>query len=316
MIDISIIIPTYNRLWALPKAVDSCLGTGCTVEVIVVDDGSTDGTWDWLQARSDVAGIRTDNWGKDWAVVAGMAKAQGEYVRFLDSDDWLEPAANLEQLMQARETGADVVVAGYEDYYEASGELQPHPWVDCDDFIAQQLGEGSFSHYSAFLFRRAFIRDIPHRQEFALRDDRMFLLEVAIRKPRLAVYRKPAFIHRHHDRGRLQKSVGFHRTLTDWTHIEVYRKAAQMLAAQGELSVRRKRALVAHIWPVVRNLAKTQLGEASAAAQWISELDPDFVPPVRKSLSLAYRLLGFTTTERLVRIREFFRGRMANGFDR
>src|SRR4029077_17484769 len=116
----SIIIPTYNRLWALPKAVESCSSLGCTVEVIVVDDGSTDGTWEWLQGRKDVVSIRRNNWGKDWAVVAGMASANGEYIRFLDSDDWLKPQANLEQLMQARQANADVVVAGYEDYDEPS----------------------------------------------------------------------------------------------------------------------------------------------------------------------------------------------------
>jgi glycosyltransferase involved in cell wall biosynthesis len=315
MIDISIIVPTHNRLWALPKAVDSCLSTDCTVEVIVVDDGSTDGTWDWLQARKDVVSLRTDNWGKDWAVVSAMAVAQGEYVRFLDSDDWLKPRANLEQLMQARESEADVVVAGYDDYYESSGELKPHPWVDCDDFIAQQLGEVPFSHYSAFLFRRAFIRGIPHRQEFALRDDRMFLLEVAMRKPRLAVYRESAFVHRHHNRGRLQRSTGFTRTLTDWTHIEVYRKAVAMLAVRNDLTTRRKRAAVAQVWPVVRNLAKTQLDAASDTAEWIFELDPDFVPPVRRSLAAAYRVLGFKATERLVRIRALLHREPASGLD-
>ena len=303
MIDVSIIIPTYNRLWALPKAVDSCVARGFTVEVIVVDDGSTDGTWEWLRTRKDVVSIRIENWGKDWAVGAGMARAKGEYIRFLDSDDWLHAEANLSQLMLARETDADVVVAGYEDYYEDLAKLESHPWVDCDDFVAQQFGEVPFSHYSAFLFRRSFIEDIPHRQEFALRDDRMFILEVAIRKPRVAVYRQPAFVHRHHGRGRLQRTSGFRRTLADWTNVEVYRKAVALLAEQGELSARRKRAAVGYVWPVVRNLAKTQLDEASAAAKWIFELDPDFVPPVRKSLAMAYRVLGFRTTERLLRIR-------------
>lgn len=306
MTDISIVIPTYNRLWALPKAVDSCLSTDCAVEVIVIDDGSADGTWDWLQGRKDVVSIRTNNWGKDWAVVSGMAVARGEYVRFLDSDDWLNPRANADQLTLAREAAADIVVAGYQDYEESTGELRPHPWVDCDDFVAQQLGEVSFSHYSAFLFRREFIHDVPHRQEFALRDDRMFLLELAVRKPRLAVYREPAFVHRHHRRGRLQRSTGFKRKLTHWTHIEVYRKAMALLADQGELSARRKRAAATHIWPVVREFAKTELEEAAAAAEWIFALDPDFEPPVRKSLRWAYRTFGFSVTERLVGIRASF----------
>jgi glycosyltransferase involved in cell wall biosynthesis len=307
MTDLSIIIPTYNRLWALPKAVDSCLSAGCSVEVIVVDDGSTDGTWQWLQDRKDVVSIRQDNWGKDWAVVAGVAAAQGDYIRFLDSDDWLEPRANADQLALARETDADIVVAGYRDYYEDGDRLEPHPWVDCDDFVAQQLGEVSFSHYSAFLFRRTFVADIPHRQEFALRDDRMFVLEAAIRRPRLAVYRQPAFVHRHHRSSRLQRASGFRRSFQEWTTLEVYRKAVQLLEARGELTQRRRRAAATTIWPVVRNLAKTQLEEAAAGADWIFQLDPGFVPPARKVLLRAYRLLGFRTTERLIRAWAFFR---------
>jgi len=144
MTDLSIIIPTYNRIWALPKAVDSCFSDDCKVEVVVVDDGSTDGTREWLEERKDVVSIRQDNWGKDWAVVAGMAAARGEYIRFLDDDDWLEPRANAGQLALARETDADIVVAGYQDYYEDGDRQEPHPWVDCDDFVAQQLGEVSY----------------------------------------------------------------------------------------------------------------------------------------------------------------------------
>ena len=307
VIDISIIIPTFNRLWALPKAVDSCHSGACNVEIIVVDDGSTDGTWDWLQKRKDVVSLRRDNWGKAWAVAAGMAAANGDHVRFLDSDDWLKPEANAEQLRLSRETGADIVVAGYEDFFEGSGRTELHPWVDCNDFIAQQFGEVAFSHYSAFLFRRSFVADVPHRQEFALRDDRMFMLEVAMRRPRLAVYRQPAFVHRQHRQGRLQQASGFRKTVAEWTNVEVYRRAVALLEANGELSSRRRRAAVSYVWPVVRNLAKTQLAEADAAAKWIFEVDPAFVPPVRTPLRLAYRWLGFRTTERLVRLWALFR---------
>ena len=303
MTDVSIIIPTFNRLWSLPAAVDSCAVSGADVEVIVVDDGSTDGTWDWLQGRPDVVALQTENWGKDWAVVAAMARARGDYVRFLDSDDWLKAGTTGDQLALARESGADVVVGGYEDFHEDEDRTSPHPWVDCDDFVAQQFGEVPFSHYSAFLFRRAFIADIPHRQEFALRDDRMFMLEVAIRGPRLAVYREPVFVHRHHAKERLQHTSGFRRMQADWTNVAVYRKAVAMLEARGALTPRRRRAAVSYLWPVVRNLAKRAPEEAAAAAAWVFALDPDFVPRERKSILLAYRLLGFATTERLLRLR-------------
>lgn len=307
--DITIIIPTFNRMWALPRAIESCFANGCSTstEVIVIDDGSTDGTWEWLQKQKAVTSICTPNWGKDRAVNAGMAAAQGEYIRFLDSDDWLEPRANAEQLAEGRKLHADIVVAGYRDYFEISDRLELNTWVDCDDFVAQQLGEVSFSHYSAFLFRKAFIKDIPHRQEFALRDDRMFVLEAAIKGPRLAIYSKPAFVHRHHMRARLQRTTGFRRDLADWTTIQVYRKAIGLLQMRGELTERRQRAAMSQVWPAVRNLARSQLDDAAEAAQWIWTLDPAFIPPARLPILWAYRKLGFRTTERLMRLYYVFR---------
>jgi glycosyltransferase involved in cell wall biosynthesis len=303
MIDVSIIIPTYNRLWSLPQAIGSCRTAGCTVEIIVIDDGSTDGTWNWLEQQSGIVAIRTENWGKDWAVQTAMAVARGEYVRFLDSDDWLTPHANVEQLELARETGADIVLAGYEDYDETTDDRQVNEWVDCDDFIAQQLGEVWSSHYSAFLFRRDLIHDIPHRQDFALRDDRLFILEVALRNPRLAVYRKPGFVHRRHDGARLQRTAGFKRDLANWTFIAIFRKVLDLLEARGELTLRRKRAAISTMWAVVRSFAKAYPNEAAEIVDWFHQLDPDFRPPVRPSVALAYKLLGFARTERLLRLR-------------
>ncbi len=304
MSGISVVIPTFNRLWALPQAVDSCRSASGNVEIVVVDDGSTDGTWDWLQTQRDVVAIRTENWGKDWAVETALQAAGGDYVRFLDSDDWLCDDANERQLALARETGADLVVAGYEDYDQETGERRVNAWADCDDFIAQQLGEGWSSHYSAFLFRRDLIRGIPHRQDFALRDDRLFILEVALRRPCLAVYREPAFVHRRHAGERLQRTSGFRRDLGYWTHISIYRKTLGLLEARGELTLRRKRAAIRMLWPNVRAFARAYPREAAEVVDWIYRLDPGFVPPVRPALALAYRMLGFANTERLLRLRK------------
>ena len=169
---LSIIIPTYNRLWSLPKAVESCRHTQCRPEIIVVDDGSTDETWPWLERQPDVIRLRQPNRGKPWAVNLGFERATGEYIRFLDSDDWCLPGANDGQVALARHTGADVVVGGYTVFTGEDTPRETHPWIECDDFVAQQLGECDSSHYSAYLMRRDFIRDIPHRPECGVRSTR------------------------------------------------------------------------------------------------------------------------------------------------
>jgi glycosyltransferase involved in cell wall biosynthesis len=89
---VSAIVPTYNRADTVGQAVESILGqTYKNIEVIVVDDGSTDGTHDVLQRfGSRLRIFRQENAGPSAARNRGIAAAQGEMIAFLDSDDtWL-----------------------------------------------------------------------------------------------------------------------------------------------------------------------------------------------------------------------------------
>ncbi len=89
---VSVIIPTYNRGWILKEAIDSVLAQEYRdFELIVVDDGSTDGTRDILNAYgSDIIVLRQINQGVSAARNRGIAEARAWLVCFLDSDDlWL-----------------------------------------------------------------------------------------------------------------------------------------------------------------------------------------------------------------------------------
>lgn len=89
---VSVIIPTYNYARYLGEAIDSALGqTLAPLEVIVVDDGSTDDTPELLAAYGDrIRVLRQKNAGVAVARNSGIAAARGEYVAFLDADDtWL-----------------------------------------------------------------------------------------------------------------------------------------------------------------------------------------------------------------------------------
>jgi glycosyltransferase involved in cell wall biosynthesis len=93
MSSISVVIPTYNRAHYLRPAIDSVLAQTCSPsEVIVVDDGSTDGTRELVRGYGDrVRYIYTQNGGAGRARNIGMCQAQGDYVTFVDSDDVLYP---------------------------------------------------------------------------------------------------------------------------------------------------------------------------------------------------------------------------------
>ncbi|WP_290867246.1 glycosyltransferase [Aquabacterium sp.] len=91
----SIIIPCHNDLTRVGDAIDSCLNQSGehTTEVIVVDDGSTDGTQEWLKDQYGnhkiVRLIFTPNRGPAHARNTGLGISNGQYIVFLDSDDFL-----------------------------------------------------------------------------------------------------------------------------------------------------------------------------------------------------------------------------------
>ncbi|MBR0257675.1 MAG: glycosyltransferase family 2 protein [Synergistaceae bacterium] len=88
----SVIIPTYNRKALLAEAISSVLNqTQTSLEVIVVDDCSTDGTEDFVRGMNDerVRYVRNEkNSGQEYSRMIGFRQARGKYVTFLDDDDY------------------------------------------------------------------------------------------------------------------------------------------------------------------------------------------------------------------------------------
>lgn len=305
MSDISIIIPTYNRLWSLPKTIESCKSKFCKIEIIVIDDGSTDGTWAWLKNQADIVKIKQQNWGKCWAVNEGFKQASGKYIKFLDSDDMINSNTLDEQFLMAEHENADIVVSGYKliDYHDKI--IKEQSWIYCDDFIAQQLGECDASHYSAYLFKRSFIDNIPHRADYAFRDDRLFVLEVATKNPKISFHKGYALLHRVHQYERLQNTSDGDKNVQNIQHLNIYKKVLSQLSISGELSNRRIQASTKILWPLAHWIAKQHLKEAILLVKWIYSLNPNFEIPNKGILGIFYKKLGFKTTEKILRLRRY-----------
>jgi glycosyltransferase involved in cell wall biosynthesis len=99
MVKVSVIIPTFNRPHLLPRAVESALSAGHDVEVIVVDDASTDGTAVVCAAIRGIKYVRLDrNQGVANARNVGLLESTGDFVAFLDDDDLRLPGSLDHQL--------------------------------------------------------------------------------------------------------------------------------------------------------------------------------------------------------------------------
>jgi len=98
---VSVIIPTYNYGQYIDKSIDSVLSqTYRDFEIIVVDDGSTDNTREIIEGKykNEVRYFYQDNRGAPAARNHGLRESKGEFINFLDADDWLMPMALLSRV--------------------------------------------------------------------------------------------------------------------------------------------------------------------------------------------------------------------------
>ena len=167
---VSVIIPVYNVSRYLPQCFDSVISqTYRNLEIIVIDDGSTDDSGiicDQYAEKDDrIHVIHTDNRGLASARNLGLENARGEYISFIDSDDWIEPHAIDTLLKTANMEEADIVNARYCTEYVGRtvhrpiGEKDSHTYIGQDIFSA--FAEGKFGNVVwNKLYRLECFRDI------------------------------------------------------------------------------------------------------------------------------------------------------------
>lgn len=127
---LTVVVPSYNSQDYLDRCLDTLVAAGSELEVIVVDDGSTDGTAALAQRYVDrfpgvVSLVRKANGGHGSAINTGMARARGWYLKVVDSDDWVDETALaqvLDTLRGFRAAGSDVDLLVSNFVYEKVGK--------------------------------------------------------------------------------------------------------------------------------------------------------------------------------------------------
>lgn len=182
---ISIVVPVYNTSQYLSECLDSLLSQSLfDIEIICVDDGSTDDSphmLDLYASREErLAVFHRENGGVSAARNFGISKSRGQYVLFVDSDDYIERNACKLLAEAAEKDDSDIVVFG--------GVSFPHVnWVDrcfgtqdalvCGDGVAALLGEpGSFPLMCNKMYRRSLIveNNVSFSSDLVLGEDNAF----------------------------------------------------------------------------------------------------------------------------------------------
>lgn len=201
---VSVIIPCYNAEKNLVQCMDSiCRQTLDQIEIICIDDGSSDSTLELLQnyqeKDSRVRVIQQKNAGAGAARNVGLDCAAGKYLSFLDADDFFEPDM-LERAVAAAETWqADYIVFRANRYYPAQDRYEEMPWAvrssDLPPYMPFSYRELTGNVFLSFvgwawdkLFLRSFVQEHHLRfQEQRTTNDMLFVFSALICARRIAV---------------------------------------------------------------------------------------------------------------------------------
>lgn len=210
---VSVIVPVYNGEAYLRQCLDSLLGqTLADMEVICVDDGSTDGTPDILAAyaRADtrLRVLSEANAGPARARNLGMGQARGEFLYFFDADDFCDPELLEEAVRVGRTLRADLVALPFKLLNQQVGTPISVPWslprhlFPAGAFTWRANPDAAFSTFRTVpwnkLVRASFVREqgIRFQEDVRLSEDVMFSLPAVVLASSIACVERPLLTHR------------------------------------------------------------------------------------------------------------------------
>jgi glycosyltransferase involved in cell wall biosynthesis len=239
----SIIIPTYNRRHLIKETIDSALAqTYSDFEVIIVDDGSTDNTGEFIRqefaAELRVKYFFKNNEERGAARNYGLRQSGGDYAVFFDSDDWMLPHY-LEILQKVIKANPGIFLLAGKYNYTSQGRIENHPdlfhlpegWYNRSLFLKGNILACNYcikingNHYKLF----------PSERELASMEDWLFLLE-NLEKNKIFIKDEICITMRQHDErsmGNNQKVIEARKKANDWAlkNIPLSKEDQQTLTA-------------------------------------------------------------------------------------
>ncbi len=215
---LSIIIPAYNAGNTIEECVRSALQQEMDdFEVICIDDGSTDGTAEVLDAIEDsrLQVFHVENGGVSCARNFGLKQAQGEYVCFVDSDDYLEPDSLYREFDS--QGNSDLVICGYRQLYEdgtmrdrnihlpEEAEQMSLSKKDLEPLFPEMYRNMFFNVVWNKLFRRDLIRT-GFPEDLCLGEDCMFVFDYMKQVQTVTLVRNAGYRFRVAQKGSLRKT--------------------------------------------------------------------------------------------------------------
>ena len=280
--DVTFAMACYNAQPFLDAAISSALSqTDVAIEIVIVDDGSTDGSFEaaqsWQARDGRVRVYQTPrNLGPAGARNIALQQMQGRWYAVLDSDDLLAPGRTRELMSLAEGAGADLIADnlrifgdGMKDLEFLNSEAFPEGrWVGLDDYFAstQMFGGQPNLGFLKPMIRKSFLneRQISYDESLRIGEDDELIVRILLEKGRYLVVPQCTYLYRKHG-----QSISHRLSLVNAERIMASeRRIRQRLMGQGVLS----KAYKARWEALVRAVAFTRAIDAIKKRQFLNAI--------------------------------------------
>lgn len=209
---ISIIVPVYNNEKYLPKCIESVLMQHTTLEfeLLIVDDGSTDSSLALCQSYekkdSRIRIITQENGGVSKARNTGVERAKGDYVIFLDSDDWLEEGSLQIIGREVEVSNPDILIYGIKFLQEGEityiSELErmcAFSQEECVALILEIYKKGVIASSVNKVYKKSMLGKMPFETGIKYGEDLRFNLHTFLKAKRIVAIPDALYIYNKHE---------------------------------------------------------------------------------------------------------------------
>ena len=307
---VSVIVPVYNGENCIKRCADSILNQDYPeLELILVDDGSRDRSWEIMRAiaaaDNRVKAIHQENGGVSSARNRALAEAGGTYVQFADADDWLPLDATKLLVREMKAQSAELAVGDF--YRVVDGNISEKGSIETSGTLslqqyADEMMLAPADLYYGVLWNKLYRRDIIERSDIRMdenisySEDMIFNLEYLLHVKSVAILKAPVYYYQYTRGSLVDQSLNLSSTIRMKKNVigyynEFFRKTFDAPAYQERLPVIYGYLLaVSHdslALPFIPGTRKLDEGEALSALS--GERGTGF--PMRSAI-LEARLLG------------------------
>ena len=221
---ISIVVPVYNAEEYIETCVQSILQqTYPEWELILIDNGSTDHSYEICRKFSHLDGRifvfhQYRNQGVSVARNLGKEKANGEFVTFIDADDWVKKDYLETLLGICKKEFSDMVICSYESAYDANrkkvsqgskreaqkmNKSQVKDY-DIENYIEHYLLEGN-THCWGVLYHKDLLEELTFPKEITIGEDLLFLIDAALKAKKIVVTNYQGYFYYINEKGAMKK---------------------------------------------------------------------------------------------------------------